>query len=140
MSWEKVSLLRMVGIIPSPYGPPWCSKPSWLEMVWDGPEYGDPTVDDGALGIEGTDPDEIRAGGSSWNCCMSCFMGGIGAVANMDGFSKYEYGRGWKLDIGSTGSYGSMVKSGNGACMLCSSSYICSRNCCRWQCSKESIV
>ena len=82
----------MVGITPRPYGAPLWSNASWLEMAWDGPEYGDPTVDDEALGIDGTEPEEIRAGGISWNWGISCLMD-CGAVTNMDALSKYEYGR-----------------------------------------------
>jgi len=55
----------MVGMTPRPYVTLLWSKPSWLEMVWEGAEYGDPTVDDEALGIDGAEPEEISAGGIS---------------------------------------------------------------------------
>jgi len=34
-------------------------------MVWVGPEYGEPTVEDEALAIDGAEPEDIKAGGSS---------------------------------------------------------------------------
>lgn len=57
--------MTMVGMTPRPYVTLLWSKPSWLEMVWEGAEYGDPTVDDEALGIDGAEPEEISAGGIS---------------------------------------------------------------------------
>jgi len=40
-------------------------------------------------------------------------MGAV--VAKIEGFSKYEYGSGWKEIIGSTASYESMARLGYGA-------------------------
>lgn len=65
-------------------------------------------------------------------------MGAV--VEKIDGFSKYEYGSGWKEIIGSTASYESMARLGYGAWMLCSRSYTWSMNCWWRECSIASIV
>lgn len=44
-------------------------------------------MEDEALGTDGAEPEEIRAGGSSCSC-ISCLIDCMGAVENIDGFSK----------------------------------------------------
>ena len=64
-----------------------------------------------ALGMEGAEADDTADLDRSCIWCISCLIC-TGAVEKMEGFSKYEYGRGWKEIIGSTDSYESIAKFG----------------------------